>query len=115
MPRALLVASAIFFASAGSASADVLVSAIPKHLYCGDAITPGVWAQPGTAHRRVAIKAIDRDTGKVWWQRTLLAPHHWRDWVLPSGRRGQCGPTTIVYRGHGFKVRYTVRFRSEGV
>jgi hypothetical protein len=113
--RALILTAAIFFGSAGTASAHVLISGIPKHLVCGDAISPGVYAQPGTVHRAVTVKAIDRRTGKVWWHRSLTVPHHWRYWVLPSGRRGRCGATTIAYRGVGLKARYTVRFRSEGV
>jgi hypothetical protein len=28
---------------------------------------------------------------------------------------GQCGTTTIVYRGHGFKATFHIRFKSEGV
>ena len=37
----------------------------------------------------------------------------WRNWQLPSGRKGQCGSTTIVYYhdggkryGHPIKVRF---------
>ena len=40
---------------------------------------------------------------------------NWRYWYLPSGMRGQCGPTTVVYSRPRFTVRYKVRFRSEGV
>ncbi len=48
MRRAPTITAAIFFSTAGTASAHVLISGIPKHLACGDAISPGVYAQPGT-------------------------------------------------------------------
>ena len=112
----LLVSVAVAIA-APPASADVLISAIPRTLVCGDAIAPGVWAQPGTrGSRKVRIKVIDDRTGKVWWRKTAKAPSaDWRYWYLPSGMDGQCGPTTVVYQGPGFTDRYKVRFRSEGV
>jgi hypothetical protein len=103
--------------AASPAVADVLVEAIPKHLVCGDAITPGIWAQPGTTgSRKVRIKAIDRRTGRVWWRKTARATsRRWRNWYLPSGRNGQCGSTTIVYDGPGWTMRFRTSFRSEGV
>jgi hypothetical protein len=112
-----VVALASIVAWPAVAAADVLIEAIPKHLVCGDAITPGIWAQPGTAgSRTVRMRAIDKRTGKTWWHKTAKArTSGWRNWSLPSGRHGQCGPTVIVYRGPGFHARYTVRFRSEGV
>jgi hypothetical protein len=100
-----------------SASADVLIEAIPKHLVCGDAITPGIWAQPGTTgSRTVAMRAVDVASGRVWWRKTAQArTSGWRNWTLPSGMRGQCRKTRIVYRGPRYTARYTVRFTSEGV
>jgi hypothetical protein len=97
--------------------ADVLVEAIPKHLVCGDAITPGIWAQPGTrGSRTVRMKAIDRRSGRVWWRKKARArTTGWRNWYLTSGWRGWCRRTTIVYSGPGFIVRYNVSFKSEGV
>jgi hypothetical protein len=100
-----------------SASAAVLIEAIPRHLVCGDAITPGIWAQPGTTGSRVVrMRAVDRATGRVWWRKTATArTSGWRNWTLPSGMGGRCRPTTIVYEGPGFTSRFRVRFTSEGV
>jgi len=102
---------------AAPASAAVLVQAIPKRLVCGDAIVPGIWAQSWTTGNRIVrMKAIDRRTGRVWWHKKARAlKSHWRKWYLPSGMAGQCGSTTFVYRGHGWKATYRIRFRSEGV
>src|SRR4051794_38412799 len=117
MLRNAIITALLFAGLAAPASADVLVSAIPKHLVCGDAITPGIWAQPGThGSRKVKIKVIDGRSGTVWWRKTAYAPsRHWRDWYLPSGMDGQCRRTIVVYASPGWTVRYTVRFRSEGV
>ena len=100
-----------------SAAAAVLVNAVPKHLVCGDAIKVGVWAQPGTSgDRTVRIKAVGTKTGKTWYRRTATArTSGWQYWTLPSGRRGQCGATTIVYSGPGITAKFRVRFSSEGV
>ena len=102
---------------AAPASAAVLVRAIPKRLVCGDAIVPAIWAQSWTTGNRVVrMKAIDRRTGRVWWRKKARAPKsHWREWILPSGMDGQCHRTTFVYRGHGWKATFHIRFRSEGV
>ncbi len=101
--------------AAPPASAAVLISGIPKHLVCGDAISPGIWAQAGTkGSRRVSMKAIDRRSGKVWWRKTATAPFKgWRYWGLPSGMDGQCKPTTIVYHLHGRDSKFNVTFRPE--
>jgi hypothetical protein len=114
---AAFVASAVAAGAPAIASASVLIQAIPHRLACGDAITPGIWAQPGTTGpKTVRISAIDKATGRTWWHKKATAPTSgWRNWTLPSGRDGQCGATTIVYRGPGFTKRYTVRFASEGV
>ena len=105
-----------------AAQADVLVSAVPRHLTCGDAISLGIFAQIGTTgNRTVRMTVIDARTGIVFWRRTAAAPiGRWRDWTLPSGRNGQCGATTVVYRGHqadgsAWTARFRLRFRSEGV
>jgi hypothetical protein len=100
-----------------SAQADVLVLAPKTRVSCGAAIHVGVWAQPGTPGSRVVrITARDRRTGIVWWARTVTATtSRWREWYLPSGRRGQCGATTITYRGPFPPTSWVVRFRSEGV
>jgi hypothetical protein len=105
-----------------AAHGDVLVSAVPSRLVCGDAIRLGIWAQPGTtSNRRVRMTAIDRRTGRVWWRKTAMAStRRWHYWTLPSGRQGQCGPTTIVYRGYRadgstWVSRDNVQFRGEGV
>lgn len=119
--RRLLVSSAVLalLIVVPSASADVLVTALPKRLVCGDAINPGIWAQPGTTgSRKVRMRAIDRSTGKVWWRKTATARTQagWRDWSLPSGMAGRCGRTTFVYElPGGVKAKYRVRFKSEGV
>jgi hypothetical protein len=112
----ILTASTVL-AFATPASADVLISAIPRTLVCGDAITPGIWAQPGTrGDRRVRIKVIDDRTGRVWWRKTAsVAFRDWGYWYLPSGMGGQCRPTTVVYSAPRFTARYKVRFRDEGV
>lgn len=115
LPAALLA----LLLAAPAASADVLVSAIPKRLVCGDAINPGIWAQPGTTgSRTVKMRAIDRATGKVWWRRTATAKTRggWRNWWLPSGMGGQCRPTTFVYMLPArVKAKYRIRFKSESV
>jgi hypothetical protein len=113
---ALLTVAALAL-GATPASAAVLVSAPKTHMVCGDAIVPGIWAQGGTkGSRTVRIKAIDRKTGKTWWHRTAKAPFsHWRYWYLPSGKGGQCKPTTLVYKGPGFTARYKITFKTEGV
>jgi len=112
-----IAVAAVALVAPAAASADVLVSAIPKRLVCGAPIKPGVWAQPGTAgSRKVTIRVKDRRTGVVWWRRTVTAPTSgWRDWYLSSGKDGQCGPTKVVYIVNGVKVRYYTRFKSEGV
>ena len=70
MLRIGFVAAVILMAAASPASADVLISAIPRTLVCGDAITAGIWAQPGTrGNRKVRIKVVDDRTAKVWWHR----------------------------------------------
>jgi hypothetical protein len=111
---ALLV---VFAAWAAPASAAVLISAPKKHYVCGDAIEPGIWAQPGTkGSRTVRMKAIDRKSGRVWWHKKAKArTSRWRYWFLPSGEDGQCRPVTLVYKGPGFTARYKITFRSEGV
>ena len=115
-PILLTVVAALVLAS--SASADVLVSAIPKRLVCGDAIPAGIWAQPGTTgDRTVKMRAIDRRTGRVWWRKTAKARTRggWREWHLPSGMDGRCGPTKFVYElSNGVKAKYRIRFRPEG-
>jgi hypothetical protein len=105
-----------------AAQADVLVTAVPPRLVCGDSIQVGVFGQVGTrGDRTVRILAVDGRTGVVFWRRTASARiGRWRYWSLPSGRRGQCGPTTIVYRGKrpdgsAWSGRFRVLFRSEGV
>jgi len=115
--RVVLIVAIALGCAAAPASADVLIEAIPKRLVCGDAITPGIWAQPGThGSRTVRIQAIDRRSGRVWWRKKARArTGGWRNWYLRSGWRGRCRRTTIVYRGPGFTARYTVTFRSEGV
>jgi hypothetical protein len=115
--RTVLIAILAALALAAPAQAAVLVHAPPKRLVCGDAITVGIWAQSWTTGSRwVRMKAIDRSTGTVWWHRKARASkRHWRYWTLPSGMDGQCGRTTIVYRGHGFTSTFHVRFKSEGV
>ncbi|MDA0136294.1 hypothetical protein [Solirubrobacter deserti] len=117
MLRIGLVVALVLAFSAPAASADVLISAIPRTLVCGDAIAPGIWAQAGTrGSRTVRMRAIDDRTGKVWWRKTAKAPFDdWRYWHLPSGMDGECRPTTVVYKGPGFTTRYKIRFRSEGV
>ncbi len=117
LPLVLLSAALGAGAAAAPASADVLVSAFPAPLVCGDPIVPGIWAQPGTTQGRIVrMKAVDRRTGKVWWRKTARARESgWREWTLPSGRKGRCGTTKFVYKGDGFTARYTIRFRSEGV
>jgi hypothetical protein len=115
---AMPLAVAGLLAAAPVASADVLVSAIPKRLSCGAAITPGIWAQPGTTgNRTVRIRAVDRSTGRVWWRKTATARTRggWRYWTLPSGMDGRCRPTTVVYELGGRTVKYRVRFKREGV
>lgn len=113
----LPLAAAVLAVAAPPAGADVLVSALPERLACGDPITPGIWAQPGTTGARtVRMKAIDRRTGNVWWRKTAKARTRggWREWVLPSGRNGRCGTTTFVYTlANGVKDRYVIRFRAE--
>jgi hypothetical protein len=119
MMRRSLIVTCVVVAGAAAApatpSAGVLIEAIPKHLVCGGAITPGIWAQPGTTgSRRVRMRAVDKRTGRTWWRKTANArTSGWRHWRLPSGRRGRCGATTIVYRGPGFTAHFTVRFRGE--
>jgi hypothetical protein len=115
--RTALATSIACLLLAAPASADVLVQAIPKRLVCGDAIVPGIWAQSWTRGNRVVrMKAIDRRTGRVWWRKKARAPKsHWHEWYLPSGMDGQCRRTTFVYRGHGWKAIFHIRFRSEGV
>ena len=102
-----------------TASADVLASAIPKRLVCGDAINPGIGAQPGTTGNRVVrMRAVDRATGRVWWRKTATARTRggWRTWYLLSGMDGQCRAATFVYElANGVKARYRIRFRAEGV
>jgi hypothetical protein len=123
--KRLVVAGALTAAALAvpaAAQADVLVNAVPSRLVCGDVIQVGVFAQFETrGNRAVRITAIDRSTGTAFWHRTAGAPiGRWRFWTLPSGRNGQCGPTTIVYRGHrpdgsAWTARYRVRFRGGGL
>jgi hypothetical protein len=118
LPVSLLTLASMLVA-APAASADVLVSAIPKRLVCGAPIKPAIWAQPGTTgDRRVKMRAIDRASGKVWWRKTATARTRggWREWYLPSGMDGQCKRTTFVYElSDGVKAKYRIRFKSEGV
>ena len=112
------LAIAGLLAVAPAASADVLISAIPKRIVCGAAIKPGIWAQQGTTGNRwVRMKAVDRATGTVWWRRNRrrLGRAPGATGILPSGMNGQCQPTTFVYVVNGEKVKYRVRFTSEGV
>jgi hypothetical protein len=113
----LPLALAALAVAAPPASADVLVSALPHRPVCGDPITPGIWAQPGTTgDRTVRMKAIDRRSGKVWWRETAKARTRggWHTWHLPSGRDGKCRPTTFVYTlANGVKDKYVIRFRRE--
>ena len=116
------LAAALVGTAPGVASVAVLVEALPRHLVCGAAITPGIWAQSWTTgNRTVKMQAIDRRTGHVWWHRKAIASkRHWRHWYLPSGRKGRCGATTFVYRGYRddgsmWTARFRITFRSEGV
>jgi hypothetical protein len=111
------LALAVLLVAAPVASADVLISAIPKRIVCGAPIKPGIWAQPGTTGNRwVRMRAVDRATGTVWWRETAKArTRGWRDWYLSSGMNGQCQSTTFVYVVNGQKVKYRIRFTSEGV
>jgi hypothetical protein len=112
-----LLAAVLLAVSAAPASAAVLIHGPKTHLVCGDAITVGIWAQPGTkGSRTVRMKAIDRKSGHVWWRKKAKArTSRWRFWALPSGEDGQCRPTTVVYEGPGFTSRFKITFRSEGV
>jgi hypothetical protein len=114
---AVVTAMAGALACAAPANAAVLVSAPPKRLVCGDAITLGIWAQSWTKSSRwVRMKAIDTRSGKVWWRKKAKASkRHWRYWTLPSGMDGQCRRTTVVYRGAHLQATFHVRFKSEGV
>jgi len=123
MRRATILAAAAVFSLAAPAVAEaaVLVHAPDRSVSCGGPIQVGIFAQPGTTgNRTVRISAFDRASGKVWWKRTATAPiGRFRSWLLPSGRLGRCGTTTIVYRGFRedgsrFTSRFTVRFRDEG-
>lgn len=118
MPRLLLLplALAALLVLAAPASADVLVSALPKRLTCGAAIEPGIWAQSGTTgDRTVKMRAIDRRSGKVWWRKTATARTRggWRMWRLPSGMDGRCRTTQFVYELNGVELKYRIRFRRE--
>jgi hypothetical protein len=116
--RAVLIAVVLVVALPATASADVLIHGIQERLVCGDPITAGIWAQPGTTGSRwVRMKAIDRDSGQVWWRRRARATtRRWRYWTLPSGMQGRCRRTTFVYTlPGGVKSRFHIRFRSEGV
>jgi hypothetical protein len=112
----LLAAVVGTLCTAAPASANVLVNGIPKRPVCGDALSPGIFAQPGTkGSRKVRMWAIDDRSGHVWWRKTATATTHFRYWSLPSGMDGQCHPTTIVYEtlaDHN-KSRFHVRFRPE--
>ena len=111
------MAAVLLAVSVAPASASVLIHAPKTHLVCGDAITAGIWAQPGTkGSRTVRMKAIDRRSGRVWWRKKARArTSRWRFWSLPSGEDGQCRPVTLVYKGPGFTSRFKITFRSEGV
>src|SRR3954447_22455270 len=100
MWRIVLLATLALALGASPASAAVLIHAPKKHLVCGDPITVGIWAQPGTTgSRTVRIKAIDRNSGKRGGRRRGRARgSRWRYWYLPSGKGGQCRPTTVVYK-----------------
>ena len=115
--RIVLLTAAALALGASPASAAVLIHGPKKHPVCGDAITVGIWAQPGTTgSRTVRIKAIDRESGKTWCRKKAKArTSHWRYLYLPSGKGGQCRPTTIVYTGSGFTARFKITFKSEGV
>ena len=126
MPRrrtAILAATAaVALAVPAVAEGAVLVHSPSTRPACGDPIQVGIFAQPGTTgNRTVRISAYDRATKTVWWHRTATAPvGRFRSWILPSGRLGRCGTTTIVYRGFRedgsrFTSRFTVRFHGEGV
>jgi hypothetical protein len=101
------------------ASADLLISSPNESPVCGDAIEVGIWYRPyphknTKRERRFVIKAIDDATGRVWWTKNATATTRWRNWQLPSGRKGQCGSTTIDYYhdagkryGDPIKVRFS--------
>jgi hypothetical protein len=62
------------------------------------------------------MKVVDRATGTVWWRKTAKArTRGWRDCCRPSGMDGQCRRTTFVYVVNGHKLKYRIRFTSEGV
>src|SRR3954453_3240841 len=107
--------------SASPASADLVISSPNESPVCGDAIEVGIWYRPyphkkTKRERRFGIKAIDDATGRVWWTKNATSTTRWRNWHLPSGRRGECGSTTIVYYHDGGK-RYgdpiKIRFSPE--
>jgi hypothetical protein len=91
-----------------AANADVLVESKPSQRYCGDAITVGIWAQPGTrASRWVTITARYMN-GRVWWRkRAYASTRRWHDWYIAPYN---CATTRITYRGAGWRYSYVVRF-----
>jgi hypothetical protein len=122
--KATIVAaiSSLALVAASPAQADVLIEApYPLHKVCGDAITTGIWAQPGTTgSRTVLMYATDVQPGRIWWtKRGKAYSSRWRRWYLPSGWKGYCGTTRVTYAllapTHGviWRDSYTVRFRPE--
>lgn len=111
-------------ATPASASAALMTSLPREELVCGDAIRISAWENPNKnptpkSRRKVSITVKDA-SGNAWWTKTVTATHKQRAWYLPSGRRGECGTTTITITGrpYGKKIMLdgaTVGFRSEGV
>lgn len=104
-----LILTALACSAPAAASADVLVSAPPPSIACGDHIEPGVWYQAysgGPRWARVSIKTV---SGATVASRRVRATTAWRYWSYTP----RCGRKyTLRYETSDGNVEFSVRVRA---
>lgn len=77
-----LVAAVSVAATTSTASAEVLVTAIPPTLRCGAPVRVGVWYQRLSGGPRWARIIVRAHSGRLLWKRTTNAKMSWRYWYV---------------------------------
>lgn len=105
----MLAAVVLALTAAASASADVLVRALPASIPCGADIEMGVWYQAYSGGPRWAKLSVKTLSGKTLLRRKVKATTRWKTYRYAP----RCARTYVVtYQlPGGFANRYRVRVR----